>query len=1118
MAHPTLPVEVDTGPPESAAAKGSIADESRAAAAGRGGPRLYDLFPRLVGPVKAWIEHLPRVAAMGFDTIYVNSFFATGASRSIYAVADPLRLNVDFANGDDRTTALRQFTAAARRHGLNPIMDLPIATLARDSRLLADHPRWAGRHAGRPADWADVVALNYDDPAARDELLEFWARVIRHYLSLGFGGFVAKSAHLVPADVWQALLASPYGDSDALFIADTVGAPVEASEALAGAGFDYLFNSAKWWDFHAAWALDQQARLRRVAPTIAFPESHDTPRLAAELAAAGDVLLEARLKFHLLFAACFSAGWMLPVGCEFGFARPLDVAKSAPADWEQPRVDLSEFVGAINALRQRCAPLNREGVEKRLTPADHPVVALLRLDGDHLLTADGAALLLFNPDHNPHMVDAGALIAETGGRFAPFVDVTPFRTPIRLEPGDALVLQPFELRVFHADALREPARLADPTAGEKPIRRLAQARLNVQNVAPEVDGGRYPAKRVVGDVLEVTADIFIDGHDKIAACVKYRELSDRDWREVPMAFVENDRWRGAVPLIRNTTYLYTVEAWRDRFESWRADLIKKRDAGQDIALELREGVELIKATVPRCRGTARQFLSAVLSRCETLAEQASELEKQLLGEELHEVMRRHGERTDLVRYPRELSVVVDRLAARFSTWYELFPRSATDQPGRSGTFNDVIRRLPYVRDLGFDVLYFPPIHPIGRTNRKGRNNSLKAGPHDPGSPYAIGSEAGGHTAVHPDLGTLDDFRRLVRAAHEHGLEIALDFAIQCSLDHPWVRQHPEWFDWRPDGSLKYAENPPKKYEDIVNPNFHNGFPDLWYALRDIIEFWVGHGVKIFRVDNPHTKPVPFWEWMIGDIRDRHPEVLFLAEAFTKPKMMRTLAKVGFNQSYTYFTWRNTKRELIEYMTELTQTDMAEYYRPNFFVNTPDINPFILQTGGRPAFMMRAALAATLSSVYGIYSGFELCEAAPLPGREEYLNSEKYEIKPRNWDQPGNIRDYIARLNRIRRDNPALHDFRNLHLYNADDDHILVYGKATAARDNVILAAVNLDPVFGRGSRFEVPLWEFGLPDDASIRVEDLFTGHVFHWHGKHQQVWLDPRVNPAAIWRLGGSA
>jgi starch synthase (maltosyl-transferring) len=735
------------------------------------------------------------------------------------------------------------------------------------------------------------------------------------------------------------------------------------------------------------------------------------------------------------------------------------------------------------------------------------------------LISDAAALLLLNPDPSAsHAIDAGFLLAEAGGRFSRWHDVTPARTPVALEPGVPLSLGPLDIRLFEGEAVTRVARPLDRAASERAIRQAASQRVAVERVRPEIDGGRYPIKRVVGDMLEVEADIFADGHDKLTACVRYRAMDEVDWREAAMELVDNDRWRGRIPLARTGTYLYTVEAWIDRFESWRIEFTKKRDAGQDVSLELAEAVELAKAALYRCAGSDRDRLTSLLTRGETLADQPLALEKLLLSDDLRVIMRHHGERREPSRYPRELAVVVDRLAARFSSWYELFPRSQTDTPGRSGTFDDVIGRLPYVRDLGFDVLYFPPIHPIGHTNRKGRNNALIAEPDDPGSPYAIGSEQGGHTAVHPDLGTLDDFRRLVRAAQAHGIELALDFAVQCSLDHPWVKEHPDWFDWRPDGSIKFAENPPKKYEDIVNPNFERGLPLLWLALRDVILFWIDQGVRIFRVDNPHTKPVPFWEWMIGEVRTRHPNVVFLAEAFTRPKMMRKLAKAGFSQSYTYFTWRNTKHELTEYLTELAQAEMREYYRPNFFANTPDINPFILQTGGRPAFMMRAALASTLSSAYGIYSGFELCEADALPGREEYLDSEKYEIKLRDWDKPGNIRDYIATLNRIRRDNPALHDFRNLRFYNADDDQVLVYGKATAARDNVILVAVTLDPVYGRGSRFEVPLWEFGLPDNASIAVEDLFTGRRFTWHGKMQQVWLDPRVNPAAIWRLGGPA
>ncbi len=434
---------------------------------------------------------------------------------------------------------------------------------------------------------------------------------------------------------------------------------------------------------------------------------------------------------------------------------------------------------------------------------------------------------------------------------------------------------------------------------------------------------------------------------------------------------------------------------------------------------------------------------------------------------------------------------------------------------RHGTCDDVIRKLPYVRDMGFDVLYFTPIHPIGTTNRKGRNNTLTPGPDDPGSPYAIGSSEGGHDALHAELGTFEDFSRLVAAAHDHGLEIALDFAIQCSPDHPWIKQHPEWFDWRPDGTIRFAENPPKKYEDIVNVHFYrDALPSIWYALRDLMLFWVDRGVKIFRVDNPHTKPVPFWEWAIREVQGPHPEVIFLAEAFTRPKMMRQLAKVGFTQSYSYFTWRDTKAELTEYLTELTQEEPREYMRPNFFVNTPDINPVFLQTSGRAGFQARLVLAATLSTVYGIYNGFELCEGTPIPGKEEYLDSEKYEIKAWDYDRPGNIRDYITRVNRIRRENPALREFTNLRFYNAWNDHVLVYGKMSASRDNVILIAVNLDPHHAQSASFEVPLWELDLPDWTDVEVEDLLDGHKFTWHGKVQQVWLDPNVNPCAIWRI----
>jgi starch synthase (maltosyl-transferring) len=487
----------------------------------------------------------------------------------------------------------------------------------------------------------------------------------------------------------------------------------------------------------------------------------------------------------------------------------------------------------------------------------------------------------------------------------------------------------------------------------------------------------------------------------------------------------------------------------------------------------------------------------------------------LTGAETRRRVAEVGDRA-LANRSEPIAVEVERPQAEFASWYELFPRSL-------GTFDDVAKALPRIRDMGFDVLYFPPIHPIGTTNRKGRNNALTAGPDDPGSPYAIGGVEGGHDAIHPALGTPEDFRRLVAAAAEHGLEIALDFAIQCSLDHPWLKQHPQWFRHRADGSIRHAENPPKKYEDIVNVDFHaeGAVPDLWLALRDIVEHWVGEGVRIFRVDNPHTKPLPFWEWMIADIRGRHPDTMFLAEAFTRPTMMYQLGKIGFSQSYTYFTWRNTKAELTDYLIELTTTDVADYYRPHFFVNTPDINPFFLQSSGRAGFLIRAALAATLSGLWGVYSGFEICESAALPGREEYLDSEKYEIRRRDFAAPGNIVAEISTLNRLRQSHPALQSHLGVKFYNAFNDQVMVYGKTTAGREDMILVAVSLDPHGVQEAAFEVPLWEWKLPDDGAVEVEDLMRGQRFVWQGKIQHLRLDPADLPFAIWRiapLGGRA
>jgi starch synthase (maltosyl-transferring) len=636
------------------------------------------------------------------------------------------------------------------------------------------------------------------------------------------------------------------------------------------------------------------------------------------------------------------------------------------------------------------------------------------------------------------------------------------------------------------------------------------SRIVIEAVEPELDGGRHAVKRVVGDRFEVRADIFRDGHDVIAAAIRFRAPSE-DWRVAPMAFEDNDRWRGEFGLDGIGRHFYTIEAWTDRFGSWRQDFIKKRDAGQDVALELVEGRKIVEEAAAIAEGEDAAYLNRIVAEADHLG--SLELRAAaLLSEATGALMARFGPRADVTRYHRELELYVDREAARYSAWYEMFPRSQGRIPGKGAGFADCVRRLPEIAALGFDVLYFVPIHPIGRVHRKGRNNDPIAAAGDPGSPYAIGSVEGGHEAIHPELGTMEDFRALVRAAGQHGLEIALDFAIQCAPDHPWVKQHPEWFVFRPDGSIKYAENPPKKYQDIVNVNFYGPHREaLWNELRDVVLFWIAEGVKIFRVDNPHTKPVPFWEWLIREVQSRHPDVIFLAEAFTRPKMLKVLAKAGFTQSYSYFTWRNFKQEFIDYMIELTQSECRDYLRPNFFTNTPDILPPILQRGGRPAFQMRLVLAATLSSVYGIYNGFELCEADAVPDSEEYANSEKYEYKVWEWDRPRNIKDYIRRVNAARRDNPALRHFTNLRFYEADSDSILFFGKMTEDRENMVFVAVNLDPFEAHEATLEFPLESMEIGADDAFEVEDLLADERHLWRGARQRIRLDPETNPAAI-------
>jgi starch synthase (maltosyl-transferring) len=634
----------------------------------------------------------------------------------------------------------------------------------------------------------------------------------------------------------------------------------------------------------------------------------------------------------------------------------------------------------------------------------------------------------------------------------------------------------------------------------------------IENLQPLIEGGNYPIKRIVGEDLVVIADIFKDGHDAVAAVLKWRALGKRAWRETAMFFVDNDRWRGVCTLYDEAIHEYTVEAWTDTFRSWQREFAKKFEGGiSDLRSEALEGAAIVEAAAGRARNRADAARLGEFSK--QIAQGAnSEVYAIAQSGELEVLMATYPDRTDAAQYEPAARVVVDRQAAFFGAWYEFFPRSAEGGGDRGSTFRECLPRVDDAKAMGFDVIYFPPIHPIGHTNRKGRNNSITCEPGDPGVPWAIGSEAGGHKAVEPSLGTLADFDRLQKEVRKRGMEIALDFAINCSPDHPYVKEHPEWFYKRPDGTIKYAENPPKKYEDIYPLNFRcEDWRELWAEMKSIVLFWAEHGVRIFRVDNPHTKPVAFWEYLITGIREKYPDTIFLAEAFTRPKMMKALAKAGFNQSYTYFTWRNTKRELTEYFTELTQTEMSEYFRPNLWPNTPDILPPILQEGGRPAFMTRVLMAATLSPLYGIYSGYELCENKALPGREEYLDSEKYQFKERDWNAPGNIKDWIARLNEIRKENRALQFYANLRFYHAENDAILFYGKMTPARDNIILVVINLDPFRKQHSFVHVPIEEFGQMESDEYQVHDLLSDARYTWRGWQNYVELDPEIQPAHI-------
>ena len=641
-------------------------------------------------------------------------------------------------------------------------------------------------------------------------------------------------------------------------------------------------------------------------------------------------------------------------------------------------------------------------------------------------------------------------------------------------------------------------------------------RVVIESVTPEIDAGRFPIKRIAGDTVRVEADVFADGHDHVTARLLYRPQALSSWTAVPMQPLGNDRWHGEFPVASVGEYFYTIAGWIDHFDTWRSDLEKRIAAGQDIRVDLLIGAQLVEQAAARADGEdapALQRWAALLRETGVIpAAQTAALDPDLAA-----TMARYPDPFMESRYDRELRVTVDREKARCSAWYEMFPRSAALEPGRHGTFRDCEAHLDYVARLGFDVLYLPPIHPIGLSFRKGKNNSPTAEPGDTGSPWAIGAKEGGHTAIHPQLGTLADFRSLVERAASKGIELALDIAFQCSPDHPWVTEHPQWFKKRPDGTIQYAENPPKKYQDIYPMDFESSdWRALWDALLGVFRFWIDQRVRIFRVDNPHTKAFPFWEWLIAEIKRDFPDVLFLAEAFTRPRVMQRLAKFGFSQSYTYFTWRNTKQELTDYFTELTQTQVREYMRPNLWPNTPDILHETLQLGGRPAFLARIVLAATLGPNYGIYGpAYELGENKPLrPGSEEYLNSEKYEIRHWNLDAPHSIDSTIATINRARRENPALRTTYNLFFHPTDNPYLIAYSKSSIDGGNIVLTVVNLDSFHIQSSWIYLDLDRLRLRPDESFQVLDHLTGMTYLWQGSRNYVELSPAKIPAHIFRI----
>jgi starch synthase (maltosyl-transferring) len=1057
-------------------------------------PRIYYVNPLMLQGLDDWREAFDHARDLGLDTVLTAPLFEAAANASIFVTGRYDRLDPRLGLGEDVADGMGRLCEAARDAGVRLMIDLVVDRIAPEAGeqgpVVADPRKPPIVSMSRPIDLAQA-----------SDHLERWRERLQALAGYGIAGFRCFGIGRVAPEIWSELISAARGAApETTFIAWTPGTAFHDRSALVGTGFDGSFSSFAWWDLEERWIVEEHDVQRRLGYQVFFPEVPYGRRIAH--GTEGTEVLQRRAVRALELGPIFASGVMIPMGFEFGAAMPLDAMHGAERGLRGLRdrglYDLSSKIRALNGAAETVpAGFGRRPLQLVLA-SQAPTTVLVQADREDPRAAQEMRVAVLNRDLRRSSRVPANLLRGVASSCLPLV-----AEDLRLKPG--------ELRMF-SGKVRAPIVNALTVTGAKEA--AEQPRLAIEKVVPAVDEGRFAVKRLVGETVRVEADIFADGHDPLSAALIWREADQDAWNEVPMQALLNDRWTAEFPLVRLGRYEYAVMGWKSPYQIFRHELTKKFEARLDLRLEIQEGINLVLSALDASSGELSTRLRALF---DTLtAQQDPQRIETLLAPETASLMAEADPRPHRVLSPI-IPVDAERKEASFSSWYQIFPRSQSGDPNRHGTFDDVIGRLPAIREMGFDVLYFPPIHPIGTTNRKGKNNALKAGPGDPGSPYAIGSEEGGHDAIHPELGTFEDFRRLVKAAEDEGLEIALDLAIQASPDHPWLKQHPGWFDWRPDGTIRYAENPPKKYEDIVNVDFYarDAVPSLWLELRKVVQTWIDCGVKLFRVDNPHTKPFPFWEWLIADIRNRHPDVVFLSEAFTRPKVMYRLAKIGFSQSYTYFTWRDRKWELEQYMREITTEAPKDFFRPHFFVNTHDINPDFLQNAPRPAYLIRAALAATLSGLWGVYNGFELCEGRPDVKRKEYADSEKYEIRAWDYDRPGNIKSEITLLNRIRRQNPALHSHLGLQLLTAWNDNIMFFEKASPGRENALLIAICLDPHNAHEADVELPLWSWNLPDHGALDLEDLVSGHRFTLTGKNQRIRLDPHNGlPFSIWRV----